>query len=352
MDPNQPNLAQMFGEQAPLVQQVLQGALQQATADLHQQIANLQQQIAAQQAPPANHAPGAAPTQRDPKVAEPPFFTGNRSEAAGWVLAVRLHITLTPTMFPPNDENRKILFALAYIRGGDFSEKWANNHKNAFLNPTAPNPFQTLEEFFTAFEIAFRDHNRNEAARHQMEALRIKPGETVEAYTTAFESLQTDTEYNDISLVEKYRRGLPRPIVEKIYSSADGTLPVNLAGWKLKARQLDNLYRDFKDLGYGTPAQTNKPKAPNTGGRALSAPPAASTGAASSSDAMDVDGHTRKGDTRRCYNCNKPGHIARNCPEPRKARSIRGFTIDELAETIKCLLQGEKSGEDFLESQA
>jgi hypothetical protein len=299
--------------------------------------------------PPPPPPPGAAPAQRDPKVAEPPFFTGNRSEAAGWVLAVRLHITLTPTMFPPDDENRKILFALAYIRGGDFSEKWANNHKNAFLNPTVPNPFATLEAFFAAFEIAFRDHNRNEAARHQMEALRMKQGETVEAYTTAFESLQVDTEYNDISLIEKYRRGLPKPIVEKIYSSADGTLPANLDGWKLKARQLDNLYRDYKDLGYNTSAQTNKPKAPNTGVRA---PPQASTGSVSTSDAMDVDGHMRKGDFRKCYNCNKPGHIARNCSEPRRARSIRGLTIDELAETVKGLLQEEKKSEDFPEGQA
>jgi hypothetical protein len=185
-----------------------------------------------------------------------------------------------------------------------------------------------------------------------MESLRIRPGETVEAYTTAFESLQTDTGYNDISLVEKYRRGLPRPIVEKIYSSADGTLPADLEGWKRKARQLDNLYRDFKDLGYSAPAQTNKPKATNTGSRAPSAPSAASTGIVSTSDAMDVDGHMRRGDFRKCYNCNKPGHIARNCPEPRQARSIRGLTIDELAETVKGLLQGEKKGKDFPESQA
>jgi hypothetical protein len=67
---------------------------------------------------------------------------------------------------------------------------------------------------------------------------------------------------------------------------------------------------------------------------------------------MDVDGHRRKGDFRKCYNCDKPGHIARNCTEPRKARSIRGMNVDELAEAVKNLLQGEKGGEDFPESQA
>ena len=69
---------------------------------------------------------------------------------------------------------------------------------------------------------------------------------------------------------------------------------------------------------------------------------------------MDVDGHRK---AVCCYNCNKFGHISRNCPEPRRFRSIRASEIAEavhavLAETQTPAVEEvvEKTG-DFTNSQ-
>ena len=43
-------------------------------------------------------------------------------------------------------------------------------------------------------------------------------------------------------------------------------------------------------------------------------------------DAMDVD---RKCNTFNCYNCRKPGHIAKNCRAPKKPFVTRVVEIDD-----------------------
>ena len=39
--------------------------------------------------------------------------------------------------------------------------------------------------------------------------------------------------------------------------------------------------------------------------------------------ASSTNANNRRSDDRTCYNCNKPGHISRNCTEPRKLRQTQ-----------------------------
>lgn len=347
--PNPNEILAQFGDQAPAIQQLLQALM----APLQNQINQLQEQLA--QVPVANIQPHPHPLPhpREPKVADPPIFSGDRTQVESFLRAVHICFQLTPSRFPEGDEQRRILFALGFIREGT-AGTWANNLYRTFLDPSQPDPFSTFGEFQLAFERTFGNADRAQKARTDMAALKMKLGDTVEEYTTAFEALAGLTSYNEAAHIEAYRSGLHHRIVEKIYGDTNGELPANLAAWKTKARRLDNLHLEYKALqirpsqtGYSQQkARSPPPRATFSSG--LSAPPAFS------GEAMDVDGHRK---STRCYNCNKFGHIARNCPEPKRFRSIRTAEIAEAVRAILAETQTPRVEEvaeqpkDFLQSQ-
>lgn len=364
---DQPNPFEQFGEQAPAVQALFHAIIQ----PMQQQVAQLQQQIAQQpalnaqqiaqavanalaQQPAPQLAPPLAqphdPQPREPKVADPPTFSGNRNETQSFIRSVRTVFTLAPSRFPVGDENRKILFALGFMQGGT-AGIWANNHANAILDPNTPNPFATFQDFQDTFERAFGSADRAQKARTDMAALKMKPGDTVEEYTTAFEALAIHTGYNEAAHIEAYRAGLHPRIVEKIYGDTNGELPVNLEAWKTKARRLDNLHLEFKALQVRhTPVASNQQRPRPLQVRTPSIPTAATQAAPGPGlDAMDVDGNRRS--NPRCYNCRKFGHIAKFCPDPPKFRSIRAT---EIAEVVRAVLAEEPAmvGEKPVEPMA
>lgn len=230
-----------FGEHQPLAEQMFQSLL----ARIDQLQAHVQTQYTLQ-SPPTPQT-----KQSDPKAAEPPIYNGDRATAREWMKAVRVYIELTPSKFPTGDERRKILWALSYIRGGS-AGVWAENHSEAMLSDAKEDPFKTFQEFMSAFEQSYCEYDRAERARRELEKLRMNRGDTVEAYTTAFDALAIHTEYNETALIEKYRLGLPHPILEKIYSNPEGQAPESLVQWKKKARALDNLWHEYQELRRGT----------------------------------------------------------------------------------------------------
>jgi hypothetical protein len=352
-----PNVFNQFGEQAPAVQALIAALiqpLQQQINQLQQQLAQAQPQFNAQaiaaavaagvaqaQPPPQPQAP---PPPREPKVADPPIFSGDRNQVQSFIRSVRTCFTLAPSRFPVGDEVRRILFALGFIQGGT-AGTWANNAANAMLDPAVQNPYNTFQEFQDALERAFGTLDRAQKARTDMAALKMKPGDTVEEYTTSFEALAIHTGYNEAALIEAYRSGLLNRIVEKIYGDSNGQLPADLTAWKTKARHLDNLYHEFKALQLRTPHSTTT--TPRVHRAPAPRPSVATPPTTPGADAMDVDGH--RGRNMRCFNCNKFGHMARNCPEPRRHRSIR--TAD-IAEVVRAVLAEDKGADQEKETVA
>jgi hypothetical protein len=341
-------LQAQFGEQAPAVQQLIGliiQPLQQQINDLQQQVAQapanaqgiadaIAQGIAQLQPPPVQPQ-----QQREPKVADPPIFKGERNALDSFIRSVRTCFTLSPSRFPIGDEVRRILFTLGYIQGGT-AGTWANNTTNAFLDPLIPNPYNTFEEFQNALERSFGSLDRAQKARTELDALHMKSGDSVEEFTTAFEALSVHTSYNEEALIQHYRKGLLHRIVEKIYGDSNGQLPATLEDWKTKARHIDYLYHEFKALNLRSQASVNRPTnfLPHT--KPPVAAPSIPAVPAAAAEAMDVDGHRKR--SLRCYNCQRFGHIARNCPQPKVNRSIRSADLEETVRSIMANMNKEE----------
>lgn len=246
------------------------------------------------------------------KIAEPTRFGGKTSESyKAWVNNLELHFAATST----TSDYLKIICALGYL-DGSASESVQVYHQYQSLGM----PLGTWQEFKRNMGAIYDLKDKEGNARNELEQIR-QTGSVAE-YASKFQEIMSHLSHlDDHEKQYHFKRGLKYDLAKYLAArTADNRNAFLTIGDLINAA---NAYEQsmiaVQNMHPRQPRPT--PNANNGSGNRPSQPRPATVSAPRDPNAMDIG--AGKVDTRTCYNCNKSGHISRDCTAPRKPRQAR-----------------------------
>ena len=199
LDFNESNWAVMY-------QQLLQAHADLTTAQ--NQIVALQNALppAGALAPPpvVPVIPPAPPAAKEPKLADPADFSGDRKQTRLFVMQCRNVFAMQPSRYDTDD--KMIRKAISHFTGAAL--QWISTFAPILNSPTATRPafLTTFDAFADKLESVFGVADRRQEAIRALESLHQT--KSASTYATEFLRYAAETGYNDEALIRLFRRGL------------------------------------------------------------------------------------------------------------------------------------------------
>jgi hypothetical protein len=201
-------------------------------------------------------------------------------------------------------------------------------------------PFRSWEDFTQQARDYFLTTETRDMAIKKLRNTTQKGD--IEEYLTEFKGWANLAGFDDVALVDQFKTGLKKGLGRRIMETGnpgDGTTPGQLQEWYKKALELERAYREAEQY-YGKKEFTFKGKFKPKNATAGPSTSQMVTVKVKDENAMDVDKTTTTRPPPRCYNCQKMGHIAKHCQNPKveRTRAVESYfdtMTDEEKEEMK-----------------
>lgn len=258
----------------------------------------------------------------DFRVPIPEPFGGERSKLKGFLVKCELYHGFNAHKFV--DDLSKVLWTTTLLKGPAFD--WMEPHVTDFMenktergqidkeamNDETIYIFSSWGRFKKRISRVFGDIDQERTAERHIQNLRQRG--SAATYTAEFQQYSGKTDWDDAALKAQYYQGLKDHVKDEI---ARSDRPDSLQAMVELAIKIDNrsYERSLEKKGHYTPRNHQKARGSYW------------------PQAMELDA-TRKGSgqinrprnaqkerqfkERLCFNCDKPGHLARDCRQPKK----------------------------------
>ena len=239
------------------------------------------------------------------KLGQPSTFNGDPTRARGWFNNAQLYLLVNKDIY--NDNDRKIAFALSFMREGP-AELWALTETEATFKRNPPS-FGTWNNFLDRFTASFILENTKDQVIVWMMTTKVDKKTPLLEYISQFKnSTALSGINNEDVLINFFSRGIPPTLMKRIYGM--DTVPTTIEKWYQQTLRFQHVWEKTNEIAKGRPPpfqygqQNNVHKKRNP-------------------NAMDIDAIQLSEQERNrcfknnlCYKCKKPGHVSKFCKNP------------------------------------
>jgi macrodomain Ter protein organizer (MatP/YcbG family) len=273
-------------------------------------------------------------TPKEIGINKPTPFDGDRRKVHSFIQECKVYLAVNRNVYTTDEA--KVAFVLSFMTVKE-ALKWKETYLTSITSSAGDIIFPDIQTFWQLLEQYFKPADRVQDATDKLSILKQgnRPAEDLvtEFRLLASQAGMTDTTGPDnLHLIRLFRNALNTNLAKKILFSEN--VPKTIKDWMERAIQYDTNYRmAMAILGK-----------PTNGGRTSYSQPRKIH--ERDPNAMDVDVMSTEKRTAlmkkgACFNCEEPGHIARDCPKKKKNVNQKK-SVKEIHALIQTMSKEEK----------